>query len=374
MVYWSWLFFQVNSKGTHLRPDCTRINKRVTQGASHPRTRWLSFQIQIFGPCAVSVSQGWLLDVEVCIEKLSMTTLHGAILRGDIDAVRRLCDEGAAVDEVDATQKQTPLMVAASLGSLEIVWQLMESRADTSLRDEEGNSALDLARARGHADVVSLLDGGTSLQHQHAVPDFDSDDEVVLPAEEPGHVVVFEHVVQLSITDLAGFAWSRYERGISKLAGVDISCVWVTPEPGSAGVDLRTTVIKRLRAEEATSPAGIEEVMATIKSLQRRQPLQQAAGGNAPVSLATVKLRGEAHDAAAAVSAQAKALAELRPQYDELRDNFEATSAEPSTRAREASRAILLLRPAREAIAQAAEQAAKAASLRRKRMGVSGGK
>ena len=51
----------------------------------------------------------------------------------------------------------TPLMDAAYLGKTEILRYLLESGADTSLKNKSGKTALDLAKAKGKPEAVTLL-------------------------------------------------------------------------------------------------------------------------------------------------------------------------------------------------------------------------
>ena len=46
---------------------------------------------------------------------------------------------------------------AALLGNLAIATRLLEGGADLTLRNEDGKTALDNARSRGHSEVVALL-------------------------------------------------------------------------------------------------------------------------------------------------------------------------------------------------------------------------
>ena len=54
-------------------------------------------------------------------------------------------------------ESETPLMKAARRGSVECVQALLKRGADSTVRDNEGKSALALAREGGNDDVVSLL-------------------------------------------------------------------------------------------------------------------------------------------------------------------------------------------------------------------------
>jgi len=46
---------------------------------------------------------------------------------------------------------------AALYGYLAIAKRLLEGGADPTLRDEDGKTALDIARERGYSEVVALL-------------------------------------------------------------------------------------------------------------------------------------------------------------------------------------------------------------------------
>ena len=107
--------------------------------------------------------------------------------------------------------------------------------------------------------------------------------------------------------------------------------------------------------------------MATVKNLQRRTPLQQAAGGGALSGVARVELLGEGFDAAAAVAQRVTELMARRAEYEALRDAF--ATGDAAARGLAASKAILLLRPPREAIAKAAAQGAAAQAHRGRRHG-----
>src|SRR5262249_22814298 len=64
---------------------------------------------------------------------------------GDADSVLNLLiDRGARIDEADDGGR-TGLMIAAELGHTTIVEQLMARGADSTLKDRNGNRALDLA-------------------------------------------------------------------------------------------------------------------------------------------------------------------------------------------------------------------------------------
>jgi hypothetical protein len=52
---------------------------------------------------------------------------------------------------------ETALMLAAYGGHLKVVNYLLEKGADLSAKDDSGETALDKAKEKGHADIVTIL-------------------------------------------------------------------------------------------------------------------------------------------------------------------------------------------------------------------------
>jgi len=67
-----------------------------------------------------------------------------------------LTEAGAKVNHQDK-DRDTPLHEAARGGYLELVQYLLSKGADTSLKDNDGSSAEDMAKASGQAKVAELL-------------------------------------------------------------------------------------------------------------------------------------------------------------------------------------------------------------------------
>lgn len=79
--------------------------------------------------------------------------------KGHADIVRALLKAGAEVDANNgaAGDRNTALHIAAYAGHAEVVKALIEGGADATIKDYHGNTPLDLAAARHHADIVRLL-------------------------------------------------------------------------------------------------------------------------------------------------------------------------------------------------------------------------
>jgi ankyrin repeat protein len=83
--------------------------------------------------------------------------LHACVaLNNSIDTARALLAAGA---NVNATQHggYTPLLQAAAAGKKEVVILLLEHGARRDQRCDQGKSAADYARERGHMELVELL-------------------------------------------------------------------------------------------------------------------------------------------------------------------------------------------------------------------------
>jgi hypothetical protein len=86
----------------------------------------------------------------------SVLPLHSAVAGNHDAVVAVLIDAGA---DVNATQPHgwTPLLGAAKNGSLASVDRLLAAGADPAARNDDGSSALELARSGGHTAIVARL-------------------------------------------------------------------------------------------------------------------------------------------------------------------------------------------------------------------------
>jgi ankyrin repeat protein len=81
---------------------------------------------------------------------------------GDAELVAMLIKAGARVDARNESGA-VPLLTAAQFGLAEIAAQLIAARADTAVHDNEGHSALEMAKAGGHEKVVQMLEQASKL-------------------------------------------------------------------------------------------------------------------------------------------------------------------------------------------------------------------
>jgi ankyrin repeat protein len=89
---------------------------------------------------------------------MANTPLHAAIAgRTDHATVRLLVQRGADVNH-RAAGGWTPLHLAASRGSLPVIELLLEAGADPAATSDDGKTAADVARERGHPDAARRLE------------------------------------------------------------------------------------------------------------------------------------------------------------------------------------------------------------------------
>ncbi|HYS94096.1 MAG TPA: ankyrin repeat domain-containing protein [Candidatus Acidoferrales bacterium] len=98
---------------------------------------------------------------EASSNDMRVMPLHSAAAARSVPIARLLLEHGAPVNARQGRGSLgfTPLMEAAFNGQADMVETLLGHGADPGLRDEEGRSAADHARARGHAAVAERLEG-----------------------------------------------------------------------------------------------------------------------------------------------------------------------------------------------------------------------
>jgi uncharacterized protein len=83
------------------------------------------------------------------------TPLCQAIVKGDIEAVKKFIEYGADVNET--TQGLTPLMLAARYNRTDILKVLLENGARKDIKDERGFDAVKYAELSKASDALTLL-------------------------------------------------------------------------------------------------------------------------------------------------------------------------------------------------------------------------
>ncbi len=86
-----------------------------------------------------------------------LTPLHFAASGPNPDAVEVLLEYGATINAADGIENFTPLMYAAAEGNMEVVKILLKHGADTSLTDDDGDTAEAFAKQNHHDEIARLI-------------------------------------------------------------------------------------------------------------------------------------------------------------------------------------------------------------------------
>lgn len=88
-------------------------------------------------------------------EYKNATPLAVAIVKGDIETVKKFIEYGADINE--KSNGLTPLMLAARYNQVAIIGLLLEKGAQIKATDDKGNTALKYAQLSNATDAVTVL-------------------------------------------------------------------------------------------------------------------------------------------------------------------------------------------------------------------------
>lgn len=97
-----------------------------------------------------------LIAMDADVNKPGWSALHYAATGGHVAVIRLLLDNHAYIDAA-SPNGSTPLMMAAMYGSASAVKLLLESGADSGLKNDLGLTAIDFALKVEHKDSVDIL-------------------------------------------------------------------------------------------------------------------------------------------------------------------------------------------------------------------------
>lgn len=83
--------------------------------------------------------------------------IHGAVLTGNLDAVKQHIEAGTDINQKEPMSGSTPLMSAATFNKPEIAKVLINANADLSVTNNDGGTALHTAAFFGRIEIVQLL-------------------------------------------------------------------------------------------------------------------------------------------------------------------------------------------------------------------------
>ena len=108
-----------------------------------------------------------LIDKDADVNKTGWTPLHYAATGGHLKMIELLLEHYAFID-AQAPNGNTPLMMAAYFGTPEAVKLLIEQGADVKMTNQSGKTALDFAQMAKHRNSAELITEG--LRRSQGVP------------------------------------------------------------------------------------------------------------------------------------------------------------------------------------------------------------
>jgi ankyrin repeat protein len=97
-----------------------------------------------------------LITKDADVNKTGWAPLHYAATNGHLAMMKLLLDHYAYID-AESPNGTTPLMMAALYGSAEAVKLLLEAGADPLLKNQQGLNAIDFARRASRNEAISLI-------------------------------------------------------------------------------------------------------------------------------------------------------------------------------------------------------------------------
>ena len=127
---------------------------RALPGAAHePRVMWTALLNRNTWAMHQMLMNGWPPEDP----SGRNSYLVDASFRGDVATVELLLQYGAHANAMDRSVYPTPLAAAAFTGDLRIAKDLLRYGANPALRLPGGRTAVSVAHARRHYDIVRLL-------------------------------------------------------------------------------------------------------------------------------------------------------------------------------------------------------------------------
>lgn len=140
-----------------------------------PKTDLNSLSAQGESPLMLSALKGQLDLVEKMIKrgadvnKTGWTPLHYAASAGQVKVINVLLENHAYID-AESPNGSTPLMMASMYGTAAAVKLLLEEGADPLLRNQQGLTALQFAQRANRTDSADILVNGANITRAQRPP------------------------------------------------------------------------------------------------------------------------------------------------------------------------------------------------------------
>ncbi len=159
-IYFNLFFFSISDlHGAARRGDLEELKRLVEGGHDvNQRDRWETT------PLMFAAQKGHTDCVKFLLQNGAHFNMFDAAKIGMLEWLKRLVDGGGDVNQRDGYLKRTPLMWAAGNGHTDCVEYLIQNGAKLDLKDEDGWTALHYAALGGHLEVMKkLVEGGQDV-------------------------------------------------------------------------------------------------------------------------------------------------------------------------------------------------------------------
>lgn len=116
---------------------------------------YLSLALVAFSNVAMASTMPATANTSIVKTFRGATPLANAIVKGDIETVKKFIDYGADVNE--KSNGMTPLMLAARYNQCDIIKLLIEKGANLKVTDDKGNNALKYAENSNAVKAANML-------------------------------------------------------------------------------------------------------------------------------------------------------------------------------------------------------------------------
>ena len=147
--------------------------------------------VLLFALCAISAF------LQAAAPALNPGTWFTAAKAGDIDTIQEYIDKGFSVDEKSPHVGDTALLLATASGHRDIVELLLEHGANVDVQDNYGTTALMAAANRGNRDMVELLlEHGANPNKQMIATEYTPSDTALIYAAARGQLDIVKLLLQ----------------------------------------------------------------------------------------------------------------------------------------------------------------------------------
>ena len=115
----------------------------------------LGVALVAFANVSMAANHTMELKSQFEISNLYSTPLNVAVIKGDIEIVKKFIEYGADVNE--KSEDMSPLMVAARYNKIEILKVLLASGARPNDKNEQGYTALKYAQLSNATEAIAIL-------------------------------------------------------------------------------------------------------------------------------------------------------------------------------------------------------------------------